>query len=1152
MDHNPAHRSPQHGAIAAMGPRRATRGRSCNRFSKLYIIPCLLMVNLLTKTLSEHQPASTSSTMTKARMVHDILDHKSTRRRSSSLRDHYFAKPYSSAENDFVHPRQSMSVYAFASAPYVRKNAGEELHASMSQDALQPAQRSKIFSNGFLGLFGGNNDSNAKLAPAPASDKSAEAQDEDQLTRQPVQEEKISEDGHEQVGFPDPASEVAPTRPLRASPPEDPACTPEAIVQNLDQLKDGEPDLDFEQKGELDVVENQDYSAIQNFPPAEDLVATVRDLCQNGKSEEALELVRTDLRNVSQPQCSDIMLAFADIGRSDCAQAVLLHMQMLGVETGASLDTETYNGLMLAYARDAATADSDGLEQTFAVLELMTRAQVAPDITTYNRLMEACSAAAESVDPYQKGLQVLDMMRESKVKPDVNTFNTMLEACGKRGWSKNTGDGLRLGALIIEKMTEYEVPPTVDTFNILMYGIAWAAGAGDGWVGVEKGLEFLVLMAEKKIMPDVITFNNLIAACAQAAGSAGGALAREQAFKMLWIMHELGLDPDKGTCDTLIATCAKTAAAGDMEGIYFGVAVLELVHDWKLSPDPNMYNALLNVCLRSAEAGDLSRPFGWNHVRWIAHLLSLMNSFGPDMNPQIRMIFDNMTSLCVRKAAALEKRSKRQGINEAKDEDGERFSAGGIRLEAVGDDDHVFWYSRDLWPRKSAQSSESGLVHDKAAGETNFEKLKLLATDQIKNLRSRYLEQAMSPAPADRHTAVTDEGGEAHVKDLEICLETNEGEEQQMFDDIPMLPGEDDGDVEEQRDDGDGITDKQNVDIVYEEQEEEAQERNVEHPEEICTAAEVETPNGHMRQEYQESAEIESEGMRQEQNVRDERAERDLTEEIESQKVEVRLRHPSPDCDEANHKGQEEEEKCTEYHEGGEGALDRRFAPHKVHGQEAEAKPNSHARPAGTHELGEGSDGVSLCTPWAEEIDDSWEERGQHDVEQQAETRHSRHQGHTSYTFDLRSSRADRSSNTRKSHGKCSSASVAISPRPPAVDPLHFPPRSPRGLQEYIAQMIDFQRHGRGKNSKSFADNRRTREEIRRMDVGQVCNWLKSVGLADCAEYFQEACVDGAGLVQLRELLAREVQTFYDAVEKRLGVNKFGLVLRLADSLQCL
>ena len=52
---------------------------------------------------------------------------------------------------------------------------------------------------------------------------------------------------------------------------------------------------------------------------------------------------------------------------------------------------------------------------------------------------------------------------------------------------------------------------------------------------------------------------------------------------------------------------------------------------------------------------------------------------------------------------------------------------------------------------------------------------------------------------------------------------------------------------------------------------------------------------------------------------------------------------------------------------------------------------------------------------------------------------------------------------------------------------------------------------------------RRRKSGRRDLTEEQVCNWLKSVGLADCAEYFQEACVDGAGLVQLRELLAKEV-----------------------------
>ncbi len=38
------------------------------------------------------------------------------------------------------------------------------------------------------------------------------------------------------------------------------------------------------------------------------------------------------------------------VGRSDCAQAALLHMHMICVENGETLQTSVYNELMLAYA----------------------------------------------------------------------------------------------------------------------------------------------------------------------------------------------------------------------------------------------------------------------------------------------------------------------------------------------------------------------------------------------------------------------------------------------------------------------------------------------------------------------------------------------------------------------------------------------------------------------------------------------------------------------------------------------------------------------------------------------------------------------------------------------------------------------------------
>jgi hypothetical protein len=126
--------------------------------------------------------------------------------------------------------------------------------------------------------------------------------------------------------------------------------------------------------GESMDPEQNELDSLSSVP----LVSNVAELCELGRAEAALELVRTDLINISQPECTGIMLAFAEAGRSDCAQAALLHMQTLCVETGANLEVSTFNALMLAYARDAATATDDGLDQAFGVLELMLRAQIDP------------------------------------------------------------------------------------------------------------------------------------------------------------------------------------------------------------------------------------------------------------------------------------------------------------------------------------------------------------------------------------------------------------------------------------------------------------------------------------------------------------------------------------------------------------------------------------------------------------------------------------------------------------------------------------------------------------------------------------------------------------------------------------------------------
>ena len=60
--------------------------------------------------------------------------------------------------------------------------------------------------------------------------------------------------------------------------------------------------------------------------------------------------------------------------------------------------------------------------------------------------------------------------------------------------------------------------------------------------------------------------------------------------------------------------------------------------------------------------------------------------------------------------------------------------------------------------------------------------------------------------------------------------------------------------------------------------------------------------------------------------------------------------------------------------------------------------------------------------------------------------------------------------------------------------------------------------------------------------LAQVSDWLRVVGLEECVLFFRDAGIDGAGLLQLRQLSSAEPETFYAMAENKLGIHKFGLV----------
>ena len=60
--------------------------------------------------------------------------------------------------------------------------------------------------------------------------------------------------------------------------------------------------------------------------------------------------------------------------------------------------------------------------------------------------------------------------------------------------------------------------------------------------------------------------------------------------------------------------------------------------------------------------------------------------------------------------------------------------------------------------------------------------------------------------------------------------------------------------------------------------------------------------------------------------------------------------------------------------------------------------------------------------------------------------------------------------------------------------------------------------------------------------LAQVSDWLRVVGLEECVLFFRDAGIDGAGLLQLRQLSSAEPETFYAMADNKLGIHKFGLV----------
>eukprot|EP01039_Chlorochromonas_danica_P002383 gene2380-2615_t len=102
--------------------------------------------------------------------------------------------------------------------------------------------------------------------------------------------------------------------------------------------------------------------------------------------------------------------------QNDYPSVISLYEKMKS--TGVGLNVE-------AYRSDRKNSDQEALFRLYLVLQEMRKADIEPDTTVYNTLIDACARCGE----LERGLELLQEMRNSGLQPDVITFTSLIKAC---------------------------------------------------------------------------------------------------------------------------------------------------------------------------------------------------------------------------------------------------------------------------------------------------------------------------------------------------------------------------------------------------------------------------------------------------------------------------------------------------------------------------------------------------------------------------------------------------------------------------------------------------------------------------------------------------------------------------------------------------
>eukprot|EP00804_Cyclotella_cryptica_P017666 CCRYP_017138-RA/>CCRYP_017138-RA protein AED:0.39 eAED:0.39 QI:0/-1/0/1/-1/1/1/0/796 len=225
-----------------------------------------------------------------------------------------------------------------------------------------------------------------------------------------------------------------------------------------------------------------------------------------------------------------------------------------------------FNAVITAYAR---SADPNGSDRAFAVLERLEASPILPTATTYNSVMDACAKHGEP----ERALSILERMQEKSIRPDPTSYDTILNAFARdetAGSAERAWDFLqRLEEERKNGISEFV--PTSISYSSVINAFARASGRKDGGIHVaEKAKEvydkMILLIETGQLFGSADPYANscFINCCANVNGPSSekraSLIMAINAFEEMKKNPQVHGEPNQYTYGTMMKACIKLSS----------------------------------------------------------------------------------------------------------------------------------------------------------------------------------------------------------------------------------------------------------------------------------------------------------------------------------------------------------------------------------------------------------------------------------------------------------------------------------------------------------------------------------------------------------------------------------------------------------------